>query len=72
MAGLVGISNLNWKLSAFEIGQETEKLIEKARKVYNKIGSLKPQDVCFENTIKVLINNICSIEYDILWFSSMI
>ena len=53
MAGLVGISNLNWKLSAVEIGQETDKLIEKSRKVYDEIGSLNQQDVCFENTIKV-------------------
>ena len=54
MAELVGISNLNWTLSAAEIGQETDKLIEKIRKVYDQIGSLKQQDVCFENTIKVV------------------
>jgi thimet oligopeptidase len=53
MAELVGISNLNWKLSASEIGQETDQLIENTRKVYDQIGSLKQQDVCFENTIKV-------------------
>ena len=54
MAALVGISNVNWKLSAAEIGQETDKLIEKTRKVYDQIGSLKQQDVCFESTIKVV------------------
>lgn len=54
MAELVGISNLNWKLSAAEIGQETDKLIEKTTKIYDQIGSLKQQDVCFEKTIKVL------------------
>ena len=54
MTALAGISNVNWKLSAAEIGEETNKLIEKTRKVYNQIGSLKQQDVCFENTIKVV------------------
>lgn len=54
MAELVGISNLNWKLSGLEIGEETEKLINKTKKIYDQLGSLKQEDVCFESTIKVL------------------
>ena len=54
MSELMGISNLNWKLSAAEINEETDRLLEKTRKVYDQIGSLQQQDVCFENTVKVV------------------
>jgi hypothetical protein len=66
MAELVGISNLNWKLSAAEIGQETDKLIEKTTKIYDQIGSLKQQDVCFEKTIKVVYAQFISIHIHLI------
>ena len=57
MTELVGVSKLNWGLSAVEISKETDKLIEEVKKVYDSIGSLEKADVSFENTVKVLISS---------------
>ncbi|XP_046842175.1 thimet oligopeptidase-like [Xenia sp. Carnegie-2017] len=54
MENLVGISCINWTLSASEIRHETNKLIDKTRSVYDEIGSLTTAEVSFENTIKYL------------------
>lgn len=52
----MGISCINWTLSASEIRHETNKLIDKTRSVYDEIGSLTTAEVSFENTIKVLLS----------------
>ena len=59
MPELEGVPMLNWELSASEIAGETDRLIEKTKKVYDQIGSLKQDDVCFGNTIKVLYAFCC-------------
>uniref|UniRef100_A0A8C4EWJ8 Neurolysin (metallopeptidase M3 family) n=1 Tax=Dicentrarchus labrax TaxID=13489 RepID=A0A8C4EWJ8_DICLA len=49
-------NTLRWDLSPAEIRTTTDSLINRVKKVYDDIGSLKVENVCVENTLKALAN----------------
>lgn len=51
-AGLDGVK-LRWDLSTEEILKLTDELIERSRKVYNAVGALKPDELTYQNCLKV-------------------
>lgn len=53
MAAVAEGVKLNWNLSTEEILKRTDELIERSRKVYNAAGALKPEELTYENCLKV-------------------
>ena len=53
MAAVAGGVKLNWNLSTEEILKRTDELIERSRKVYNAVGALRPEELTYENCLKV-------------------
>ena len=53
MAAVAEGVKLNWNLSTEEILKRTDDLIERSRKVYNAVGALKPEELTYENCLKV-------------------
>ena len=51
-AGLNGVK-LRWDLSTEEILKLTDELIERSRKVYDAVGALKPDELTYQNCLKV-------------------
>lgn len=49
-------NTLRWDLSPAEIRTTTDCLINRVKKVYDDIGSLKIENVTVENTLKALAN----------------
>ena len=50
----------NWKLSVLtkeEIAQATQDIIDRTKQLYEAIGNLKPDEVNFENCIKVYMKS---------------
>lgn len=52
-AGVEGVK-LRWDLSAEEIVKRTDELIERSKRVYDAIGALEPDQLTYENCLKVL------------------
>ncbi|KAK6188206.1 hypothetical protein SNE40_004436 [Patella caerulea] len=52
-------NKLSWKINNDRIKSESKELIDVTKKIYDKIGSLKPSDVNFKNVIKALADNDC-------------
>lgn len=52
-AGVEGVE-LRWDLSAEEISKRTDELIERSKRVYDAVGALKPDQLSYENCLKVL------------------
>nr|XP_039270641.1 thimet oligopeptidase-like [Styela clava] len=52
--------SLKWDMTAPEIGERAEKLIETTRALYDKIGNLDLGEVTFENTIKPIADSDCT------------
>ena len=52
-AGVEGVK-LRWDLSAEEIFKRTDELIELSKEVYDAVGALKPDQLTYENCLKVL------------------
>jgi hypothetical protein len=42
-----------WNLTPEDIAKRTDEVIEQSRKVYEKVGALKPEEVTFENCLQV-------------------
>lgn len=55
MATSVKGVKLQWDLSAEEILKRTDELIERSKKVYDAVGALKPDDLTYENCLKVSV-----------------
>lgn len=53
MAAVAEGVKLNWNLSTEDILKRTDELIERSRKVYNAVGALKPEELAYENCLKV-------------------
>lgn len=51
-ASLQGVK-LRWDLSTEDILKRTDELIERSRKVYDAVGALKPDELTYENCLKV-------------------
>ena len=51
--GVEGVE-LRWDLSAEEISKRTDELIERSKRVYDAVGALKPDQLSYENCLKVL------------------
>ena len=51
--GVQGVK-LRWDLSAEEILKRTDELIERSKRVYDAVGALKPDQLTYENCLKVL------------------
>lgn len=51
--GVEGVK-LRWDLSAEEILKRTDELIERSKRVYDAVGALKPDQLTYENCLKVL------------------
>ena len=47
---------LQWDLTKEDISKRTDSVIEKSRQVYEKVGSLSPDQVTFENVLLVSIH----------------
>lgn len=45
---------LRWDLSAQQIGELTTELMEQTKRVYDRVGSQKLEDVSYESTLKAL------------------
>ena len=52
-AGVEGVK-LRWDLTAEEISKRTDELIERSKRVYDAVGALKPDQLTYENCLKVL------------------
>ena len=52
-AGVEGVK-LRWDLSAEEISKRMDELIERSKRVYDAVGALKPDQLTYENCLKVL------------------
>lgn len=52
-AGVEGVK-LRWDLSAEEILKRTDELIKRSKRVYDTVGALKPDQLTYENCLKVL------------------
>jgi thimet oligopeptidase len=48
-------NKIRFDLNAEDIAKETEKLIEESKAIYDKIGSLKPDDISYDSVIKVIV-----------------
>lgn len=48
---------MRWDLTAADIPKQAETLMEKSKAVFDKVGSLKADDVTYENVIKVLADD---------------
>lgn len=44
---------MEWDLSKEDIAKRADELIERARKVYDAVGALTPEQVTYENCLKV-------------------
>lgn len=55
MATPVG-NSLKWKLTVDSIGKSVETLMDKTKLTYDAVGKLNPEDVTYENVLKVAIN----------------
>ena len=53
MASTLKEVKLRWDLSTDEILKRTDELIERSKKVYDAIGALKPDQVTYQNCLKV-------------------
>lgn len=53
MAAVAERVKLNWNLSTEEILKRTDELIERSSKVYDAVGALKPEELTYENCLKV-------------------
>ena len=54
MASSVEGVKLRWDLSAEDILKRTDELIERSKRVYDAVGALKPDQLTYENCLKVL------------------
>lgn len=52
MAAIEGVK-LQWDLSAEEILKRTDELVERSKRVYDAVGALKPDELTYENSMKV-------------------
>nr|KAF6402676.1 thimet oligopeptidase 1 [Rousettus aegyptiacus] len=48
------VNYLRWDLSAQQIGELTTELMEQTKRVYDRVGSQKLEDVSYESTLKAL------------------
>ncbi|ESO92348.1 hypothetical protein LOTGIDRAFT_178669 [Lottia gigantea] len=52
-------NKLTWKIKTDDIEKESTELVVKTKKIYDKIGGLKPEDINFNNVVKQLADNDC-------------
>ena len=45
---------LRWNYTPDEIGKETGELIARSRSLYDQIGRLKPDELVYDNVVKVV------------------
>ena len=48
-----GVNTMRWDLTAEDIVSMTDGLIAETKAVYDAVGALKPEEVTFENSLKV-------------------
>lgn len=48
------VNDLRWDLSAQQIGELTAELMEQTKRVYDRVGSQRLEDVSYESTLKAL------------------
>jgi len=48
-------NRMRWDLSATDIAKQADELIESSKAVYDRVGLLKPDQVAYDNVIKVHI-----------------